>query len=410
MPADLQPMAVATSDPGLYAPHAGAPAVEALLDAARPLEGARVLHLTVAGAQGRISETLGGLLALEAGAGVAVEWNVLFGDPELRRVAAALHGGLRGGESAIADADWAHYLDACERIARELAGRHDVVVLHDPGALGLAPALGAAAVWSCHVDASRAEDEALERAAVLADACSGVLAPDASFLPGRLAGDGFRAVAPGIDPLDPRNLELEPRLPGRVVRSLGVDLDRPFVLQALELDRWDDPHTTIECFRLAREEAPGLQLVLAAHLDATATEAWRAAKEVSDYSSGMEDLLLLTSYEPLGSLEVGSLQHLARVVLELSTGEGLHLGPCEALWKRTPVVGGPDGGLHLTVRDGVDGFIAQGVEEIARRLVDLIHDPGLAVEMGRAGRERVRERFLVTAAAERELRALAELA
>jgi trehalose synthase len=189
-----------------------------------------------------------------------------------------------------------------------------------------------------------------------------------------------------------------------------VDLDRPFVLQALELDRWDDPHTTIECFRLAREEAHGLQLVLAAHLDATATDAWHSAKEVSDYSSGMEDLLLLTSYEPLGSLEVGSLQHLARVVLELSTGEGLHLGPCEALWKRTPVVGGPDGGLHLTVRDGVDGFIAQGVEETARRLVDLVIDPGLAVEMGRAGRERVRERFLVTTAAERELRALAELA
>ena len=201
--------------------------------------------------------------------------------------------------------------------------------------------------------------EALERAAVLADACSGVLAPDASFLPAGLDGDRVRAVAPGIDPLDPRNLELEPRLPGRVVRSLGVDLDRPFVLQVLELDRWDDPHTTIECFRLAREEAPGLQLVLAAQFDAAAAEAWRAAKEVSDYSAGMEDLLLLTSYEPLGSLELGALQHLARVVLEISTGEGLHLGPCEALWKRTPVVGGSDGGLHITVRDGVDGFLTE---------------------------------------------------
>ena len=36
-----------------------------------------------------------------------------------------------------------------------------------------------------------------------------------------------------------------------------------------------------------------------------------------------------------------------------------------------------------------------------------MRDPGLAVEMGRAGRERVRERFLVTAALERELVALA---
>ena len=410
MPADLQPMAVGTSDPGLHAPYAGAPAVEALLEAALPLGGARILHLSLAGARGRVAETLGGTLALESGAGVGVEWSVLFGDPELRRVAAALHSGMRGGESAIADSDWAHYLDACERIARELEGRHDVVVLHDPGALGLATALGARAVWSCHVDASRAEDEALERAAVLVDACSGVLTPDASFMPTRLGGDRVLAVAPGIDPLDPRNLELEPRLPGRVVRSLGVDLDRPFVLQALELDRWDDPHTTIESFRLAREEAPGLQLVLAAQFDSAATEAGRAAKEVSDYSAGTEDLLLLTSYEPLGNIELGALQHLARVVLELSTGEGLHLGPCEALWKRTPVVGGREGGLHLTVRDGVDGFLTGGAEDTAQRLVELVSDPGLAVEMGRAGRERVRERFLVTGAAERELKALAELA
>jgi hypothetical protein len=38
--------------------------------------------------------------------------------------------------------------------------------------------------------------------------------------------------------------------------------------------------------------------------------------------------------------------------------------------------------------------------------VELVRDPGLAVEMGRAGRERVREEFLVTAALARELRAL----
>ena len=192
------------------------------------------------------------------------------------------------------------------------------------------------------MDASRAEDEALERAAVLVDACSGVLTPDASFMPARLGGERVRAVAPGIDPLDPRNLELEPRLPGRVVRSLGVDLDRPFVLQALELDRWDDPHTTIESFRLAREGYP------------VSSSCWQLSSTRRPRKRGLRrrrfGLLgghggpaAAHSYEPLGSLELGALQHLARVVLELSTGEGLHLGPCEALWKRTPVVGGRTG-------------------------------------------------------------------
>ena len=295
-------------------------------------------------------------------------------------------------------------------MAEAIEGDHDVVVLHDPGTRGPGSvARGAPVVWHCHVDGAEPEAEALERIAPLIGACDLVLAPDPSFLPAGLADDAVRAAPPGIDPLDPRNLELEPRLPGRVVRPLGVDLDHPFCLQLLELDRWDDPHSTIESFRLARAEEPALQLVLAATLDSAASEEWRAAKEVSDYVGDTPGVVLLTSYESLGSLELGGLQHLARVVLESSLGEGFDLGPCEALWRRTPVVGGTGGGLPLTVRDGVDGFLADEVESTAAHLVELVRDPGLAVEMGRAGRERVRERFLVTAAAERELRRLGEL-
>jgi trehalose synthase len=219
--------------------------------------------------------------------------------------------------------------------------------------------------------------------------------------------DGARAAPPGIDPLDPRNLDLEPRLPGRVVRPLGVDLDRPFVVQVVQLDRWDDPHAAIDAFRLAKQEEPDLQLVLAGLLDPSQAEDWRAAKEVSDFAAGEDDVLLLTTYEGLGSLEVGALQRLARAAFELSLREGFDLAPCETLWKRTPVLGRADGGLRLTVRDGVDGFLAPDPAGLAQRLVELVRDPGLAAEMGRAGRERVRERFLVTAALERELSALA---
>jgi trehalose synthase len=399
-------MAVAARAPGDYAPLAGGRAVEALQDAATPLEGMRVLHVSAAGAPGPVPELLGGMLPLAAGAGVAVEWRVLFGDPDLRRVGSSLEHGLRGGESAIADEEWEVWSDACERIGRGLNGTADLVVLHDPGTLGLAAGLDVPTVWRCHLDASQAEDAALERVASLLRFCRLTLVPHESFAPGPVEA---AAAPPGIDPLDSRNLDLEARLPGRVVRPLGVDLERPFVLQIVRLDRWDDPHAAIEAFRLAKAEEPDLQLVLAGLLDPSATEDWRAAKEVSDFAAGEDDLLLLTSYEGLGSLEIGALQRLARAALELSLREGFDLAPCETLWKRTPVVGRADGGLRLTVRDSVDGFLTDDPEQLAGRLVELVRDPGLAVEMGRAGRERVRERFLVTASLERELRALAAL-
>ena len=406
MVADLQLMAVAPRAPGDYAPVAGGRAVEAVQDAAAALRGVRVLHVSAAGAPGRVPELLGGMLPLAAGAGVEVEWRVLFGDPDLRRVAGGLEHGLRGGESGIGDADWASWCEACERIGRGLNGAADLVVLHDPGALGLAAGLDAPVVWRCHLDALVAEPEALDRVAPLVESCSLVLLPDESFAPDEW--ENARAAAPGIDPLDPRNLELEARLPGRVVRPLGVDLDRPFALQVVQLDRWDDPHTAIEAFRLAKAEDADLQLVLAGLLDPAASADWQAAKEVSDFAADDDDVLLLTSYEGIGSLEVGALQRLARAVLELSLREGFDLAPCEALWKRTPVLGGADGALHLTVRDGVDGFLADDPAQLAARLVELVEDPGLAIEMGRSGRERVRERFLVTAALERELRALGD--
>jgi trehalose synthase len=418
--ADLQSMAVAPRAPGEYAPAAGGRAIEALHDAATPLRGARVLHVSVAGAEGRVPELLGGLLPLAAGAGVEVEWRVLFGSPELRATAAALQSGLRGGESGIEDAAWEQYLEACAQTAGSLSDGYDAVVLHD-AALGLAAGLGGsagpggaasggpAALWRLHEDASRAEPDALARTMALAERCSSVLVPHESFVPGNgsppapLAGERLHVAPPGIDPLDPRNLQLEARLPGRVVRPLGVDLDRPFCLQVLELDRWDDPHAAIDAFRLAKEEEPDLQLVLAALLDRAATESWQAAKEVSDYAQDTDGVLLLTTYEGLGSLEVGALLLLARTVIERSLREGFELAPFEALWKRTPVVGG----LPLAIRDGVDGFLAPDTEAAAAHIVELVRDPGLAIEMGRAGRERVREHFLVTAALERELRALA---
>jgi trehalose synthase len=63
----------------------------------------------------------------------------------------------------------------------------------------------------------------------------------------------------------------------------------------------------------------------------------------------------------------------------------------------------------VQVRDGIDGYLVEGGAETAERIVELVRDPGLAISMGRAGREHVRERFLITRVLEDELQLLAEL-
>jgi len=389
-------MAVGRGSLAAHAPVAGADAVERVHAAARPLRGKRVLHVSAAGGGRRVAESLGALLPLVADAGLQVSWRVLFGDGE---VGAELRDGLQGAETAISDEGFEAYRDDFDRAARSLP-EHDVLVLHDPGALGLAEESDRPAVWRCHVDAGEPEPAAWERARPLAEACAARSVPAEGFAPPGLEAE---AIAPGIDPLSVRNAEASPWLTGRVGRALGIDLERPFACQVMSLDRWKDPHETLEAFSLARDELRGLQLALVTDLH----DDWPAFKELTDLAEGQEDVLLLSSYTGVGQLELGAVQRLARVSLHRALREGYGLAASEALWKNTPVIGGRDGGVPLQVRDGIDGYLTEGPEQTAERLVELVGDPGAAVEMGRAGREHVRERHLVTRALEGELRLLA---
>ena len=397
---------------GELAPACGVEAIERIQTVASAVGNKRVLHVSAAGSGGGVPDLLGALLPLGAGTGIELEWRVLFGDPDLQEMSAALRTGLQGAETAITDAAWERYLESCAAAAKGLDGArdYDAIVLHDPTALGLVPALASErVVWHCHLDACRPDAPAWERLAPLAEACEVLVFPDESFAPPGPAAERTRAVPPGIDPLGPRNAELEPHMAGRLLRRLGADLDRPLCTQLMRLDRWKDPHQALEAFAMAREEVPQLQFVIACQLDGGG-EGWPAVKEISDYAAGQENLHLLTSYAGnLGNLELGALNQLSRLVLRLSLREGFGLASSEALWRRTPVVGNRDGGTPLQVRDGIDGHLVEDTEQTAERIVELVRDPGLAIEMGRAGHERVRERFLITRVLEDELRLLASL-
>ena len=400
--AGLQPVDLAPRPLGDLAPACGVEALERIRAAAAPVGGARVLHLSVAGAGGRVPELLQALLPLALDAGLEVDWRVLFGGPELSSVAGALQDGAQGAETAITDDAFEAYLTAC-RAAADAGEGYDAVVVHDPAGAGALPVTGSTAIWDCHLDASAPDPPAWERVAPLVGEAAAVVVPAAALAPPGV--DGVRELAPGIDPLSPRNLDLAPRLAGRVLRQLGLDLNRPFTCQLMRMDRWKDPHATLEAFALAREELPLLQLVLALEVE---REDWPAVKEISDYAGEAEGVFVLTSYAGLGTLELGALERIARVCMLRALREGFGLGASEALWKATPVVAGRDGGVPLQVRDGIDGYLTDSPEQTAERLVELVGDPGLAIEMGKAGREHVREGFLVTRMLEDHLRLLAD--
>jgi trehalose synthase len=395
---------------GDYAELAGEEAIDRVRGLAEELDGMRVIHVSPAAPHNNAPEMLRGLLPLAVDAGIDVEWRVLYGAAPFGDVARDLYDGLQGAESAIAPSTWSEYLEGVAAATGSVRDDCDVLVLHDPATLGLlAQDYGAArVVWRCHVDASQPEPATWERLLPLLDSCDwGVFACN-EFWPPNLGGD-VRAIPPAIDPLGPKNMDMPMRLAGHILRSLGIDLTRPLVCHVSRLDRWKDPHGVIDAFAQAKTVLADLQLVVVGALPGEGPQDFRIAREVADYAAGIDDVRVLTSYTGVGEVEVGAVQRVARVSLQRSLREGFGLAASESLWKRTPVVAVPGGGLASQVEDGVSGYLVADTQEMAVRLAELVADPGLAIELGTAGRARVQERFLVTRLLEDELRLLASV-
>lgn len=361
----LQPLPLPRRTLGDYAEFTDEAQLARIRAAAEPLRGLRVAHLTAAGSR---LGPLPALPALERDLGVEAELLALAGDRPLIRLVRQLEDGLRGGETAISPEAWSAYLEA----SAALLDGFDVAVAHGPGPLAAATRGSAAGVLRLPLDVPHPEPAVRELLQPLEDACAAISlhsdAPDA------------------IDPLAPGCLELAVREAGTLLRSLGIDTTRPCCCQLRPFDGWQDPHAVLDAFSVAREELPQLQLVLAGDPDAGEAEGWQLLREVSDYAGERDDVLALTG---LGALELGGLRRLARVALESSLGPVRPASRLEALWAGTPVI---EGGTP---------------EEMAARLVELVRDPGLAIELGAAGHDLVRERHLVTRLLEDDLHAIA---
>ncbi|MFC1551305.1 glycosyltransferase, partial [Candidatus Latescibacterota bacterium] len=107
------------------------------------------------------------------------------------------------------------------------------------------------------------------------------------------------------------------------------------------------------------------------------------------------DVILITAEN---NILVNALQRKSKVIIQKSIREGFGLTVTEALWKETPVVTTKVGGIPLQVNDGENGFLLEpdNVDGFAEKIIELLQKPKLAAEMGKVGKEIVREKFLVT--------------
>lgn len=386
---DVGPRGLAALEPA-----AGEEAVAAVRTAAEPLRGLRIVHLATPPFAAAALDLLRSTVPLLRDVGLDVRWLAVAGDDRADAAARAVGDALRGGEPGPPE-DLTGWRERGVEAAAEVPRATDVVVVHGVEALALLAEgnqdhpprrRSPRRVWWVEGDLSAPSREVWDAVGDLVGKADAVVVDEAAHAPPDLETE---AIAPAVDPLAPRHLDLTTRVAGGLARAAGLDLASPFVVQATDVDGWSRPELALDVVQAARAAgAEGLQLAVAARLPAGDPRAWRTLGELADHLEGAEGVRVISNAGGAGDAEVNALQRLARVAV----AERFGVGVAEALWKGTPAVTGPG-----------------TVEERGRRVAELVADTGLAIELGRAGREMVRQRHLVTRLLLDELRLYARI-
>jgi trehalose synthase len=201
---------------------------------------------------------------------------------------------------------------------------------------------------------------------------------------------------PAIDPLSAKNAPMDESEVGSILKRFDVDPNRPIICQVSRFDPWKDPLGVIDAYRQLKQTRPGLQLVLAGSMAHDDPEGWEWYETVLRRAGEDYDIKVLTNLNGVGNAEINAFQRASQVVIQKSTREGFGLTVSEALWKGRPFIGGNVGGIPLQIVDGKTGYLVETVDECAAKVGDLLDSERLRDEMGSAGREEVRDRFLIT--------------
>ncbi len=396
-----------------YDPIAPAEIMAQLREHAKALKGARILHINATAYGGGVSELLRSSVPLLRDLGLSVDWKVIGGNPGFFRATKALHNALQGAPRSLTEAEQDAYRQCSEENAATLNGDYDFVIVHDPQPVGLLQAHGkgnARWVWRCHIDTSEPNPAAWHFLAPCLEGFDAAVFTMGEFVPPGLPVGRVEVIAPAIDPLSPKNMELDRAMASQILDWIGVEIPGRLVTQVSRFDPWKDPLGVIDAYRLVREETPELQLALVGSMALDDPEGWEVYQQVSDAAERDPLIHIYTNLTGVGNVEVNAFQRLSEVIVQKSIREGFGLVVSESLWKGTPVIAGDAGGIPLQMPAGVGGRLVHSTGQCATAMLELLQNRELAADLGRQGREHVRERFLLPRLLMEELGLLSTLA
>lgn len=438
---------------------------EAVLESSRELLRGRTLwHVSSTSKGGGVAELLASALGYLRGAGIPASWAVVDATEGFftvtKRVHHLLHGS-KGDGAGLTPGDRRCYEAALRSEAAELVGpvrRGDVVVLHDPQTLGLAPLLadrGAAVIWNCHVGADEPNGlmrEAWDFLLPYLGACEVLVFSLGAYVWEVVDGARVEIIPPCIDAFSAKNRPLGPGQVSTVLARTGIQdgdagdppdgagppvtrrcsvleegpvpADAPLVCQVSRWDPLKDHQGVVAAFAEGVAPSTGAHLVVAGPAPTGVSDDPEGSGVLADLQDLWRSLDPATRRRvhvvsvPMADVEenawiVNALQRRADVVVQKSLAEGFGLTVAEALFKGRPLVASGIGGIRAQVTDDLNGLLVDDPRDLAgfaHAVSALLADPARGARLGGCGRETVTERFLAPSYLERYLAVVADAA
>ncbi|OLF13011.1 hypothetical protein BLA60_07145 [Actinophytocola xinjiangensis] len=383
----------------------------------RPNTSPSMVHVSATAATGGVAELLAGLVPAQIAAGVPAGWAVIEAGEDFhdftRYLDRLLHGRADSLTSERLGEGAKPYRELLATHAAWLAeqlGSEDVVVLHDPATLGMAPPLaeaGLRVVWHCHLGTT--EEEASGPAAVWHHFHDELASLDAvvttlpEYAPQSVPAARRHVFAPAVDPSAPKNRPLSSREIETVLAEAGLALPAQARTVA-QVSRWDALKDMPGALRCLPKLPADVHLVLVGdHPDSSESravldEVRSLRARLSEQDRSRVHLVLTSQEDPQArALLVNAVQRRADVVLHKSLAEGFGLPVTEAMLKGKAVVAGDVGGPRQQISPGHNGVLAdpRNTTAVVEALEMLLEDPMLRRRLGNNATESVSRRYLM---------------
>lgn len=361
---------------------------------AEHLKGKHVVNISSTSAGGGVAEILNTLVFLMNDAGIDAGWRILLGSHSFFKITKGIHNALQGKEWRMTTSRKETYLEYCRRnsIINHIKD-HDIVIIHDPQPLGMVQEYEKKTkwLWRCHIDISRPNRDTMRFLLPFIKRYDGVIISSRKFRIKYLRKPQF-IIPPSIDPLSQKNKRISHSKARRLLSKRGVDINKPIISQISRFDPWKDHLGVIKMYQKIKEKKD-CRLVLIGDMAADDPQGPTIFHKIKQLCDKSPDVHLITEKN---DLLVNALQQESSVVFQNSIREGFALTVSEALWKKTPVIGTPVGGIPLQIKDGKTGFLIRNRKEGVKRALQLLNDDKLRIRLGSVGHEHVKNNFLIT--------------